>query len=91
VGDHDDVMAVQPVRPALRLLSGRAGSELLAWLPAVVLAWRGESFLYARRWWRSRCASGPDLSCEAETCRSRRRLVVRGGDFSCEVETSRAR
>jgi hypothetical protein len=24
---------------------------------------------------------GLDLSCEAETCRARRRLVVRGGDF----------
>jgi hypothetical protein len=40
-----------------------------------------------------RCASGPtrqsepDLSCEVETSRARRRLLVRGGDFSCEEET----
>jgi hypothetical protein len=32
--------------------------------------------------------SEPDLSCEAETCCARRRLVVRGGDFSCDAETS---
>jgi hypothetical protein len=29
------------------------------------------------------------LSCEAETCRARRRLVVRGGDFSCDAGTCR--
>jgi hypothetical protein len=29
-----------------------------------------------------------DLSCEAETCCARRRLVVRGGDFSCDADTS---
>jgi hypothetical protein len=34
---------------------------------------------------------GGDLSCEAETSRERRRLLVRGGDFSCEAKTSRAR
>jgi hypothetical protein len=27
------------------------------------------------------------LSCEAETSRARRRLLVRGGDLSCEAET----
>jgi hypothetical protein len=61
--------------------------------PAVVLVWRGESFLHVRRWWCSRrelslcvrahalvgadhVVRGVDLSCEAETCRARRRLVV---------------
>jgi hypothetical protein len=34
---------------------------------------------------------GGDLSCAAETCRERRRLVVRGGDLSCVAETFRAR
>jgi hypothetical protein len=29
---------------------------------------------------------GRDLSCEVETCRAGRRLVVRGRDFSCEAE-----
>jgi hypothetical protein len=29
-----------------------------------------------------------DLSCEMETCRARRRLVVRGGDLSCEGSPS---
>jgi hypothetical protein len=33
--------------------------------------------------------SEPDLSCEAETSRVMRRLLVRGGDLSCEAETSR--
>jgi hypothetical protein len=32
---------------------------------------------------------GGDLSCEEETCRVGRRLVVRGRDFSCEAETCR--
>jgi hypothetical protein len=31
------------------------------------------------------------MSCEGETSRARRRLVVRGGDLSCEAETCRAR
>jgi hypothetical protein len=32
---------------------------------------------------------GGDLSCEVETSRTWRRLVVRGRDFSCAAETSR--
>jgi hypothetical protein len=32
---------------------------------------------------------GRDFSCEVETCRVRRRLLVRGGDLLCEAETSR--
>jgi hypothetical protein len=46
VGDDGDGMAAQLVNLALRLLSG----ELLAWPPAVVLAWQAEPFLHARRW-----------------------------------------
>jgi hypothetical protein len=71
VRDDGDVMAVQPVRPALR--SCRGGPP--AWPPAVVPTWRGDSFTHSRRW-RCSCRvsgptrqSGPDLSCEAETCR----------------------
>jgi hypothetical protein len=33
---------------------------------------------------------GPRTS-RSQTCRARRRLVVRGGDLSCEAETSQAR
>jgi hypothetical protein len=33
---------------------------------------------------------GRDLSCEPETRRASRRLVVRAGDSSCEPETRRA-
>jgi hypothetical protein len=84
VGDDGDGMAAQPVRPTLRLLSG----QLLAWPPAVVFAWCGESFPHVRRWWCSRlglalCAmahapvGAGGRSCEAETYRARRRLVVR--------------
>jgi hypothetical protein len=76
VGDDGDVMAAQPVRPALR----PCWSELLAWLPAVP-ARRGESYFHARRWWRllrvwahvpvgvGLVVRGRDLSFEAETCR----------------------
>jgi hypothetical protein len=30
-----------------------------------------------------------ESSCEDETCRARRRLVVRGGDLPCEAEICR--
>jgi hypothetical protein len=78
VGDDGDVMAAQPVRPALRPLSGRAACMAASYC----ICMHREPFPHALRWWRSRCASGPmcqpgsDFSCEVETCRARRRLVV---------------
>jgi hypothetical protein len=95
VGDDVDGMVVQPGRPAL-------GASCLHGPLAGAFAWRGESFPHAS-WWRRSC---PRLvprvmahasvgvggsSCEAETSRTRQRLVVRGGDFSFEAETCRAR
>jgi hypothetical protein len=38
-----------------------------------------------------RASRGRDLSCEVETSRAKRRLVVRVGGLSCEAETRRAR
>jgi hypothetical protein len=82
-------MAAQPVRPALRLLSGVSclhGRQLLC-LHGV----GNHSSTRVGGGARTvgfRCAPGPTrqlepgLSCEAETCRVRRRLVVRGGDLS---------
>jgi hypothetical protein len=60
---------------------------MLSWPPALVLAWHGESFPHARRWWCSRPMPAPRAtahvpdgaggwSCEAETRHARRRLVV---------------
>jgi hypothetical protein len=83
VGDDGDVMAVQPVRPALRLLAGRAVSccSRMTWrfaplhmsvtmlVPCVRAHAPVGTGLLVR---------GGDLSCEAETCRARRRLVVGG-------------
>jgi hypothetical protein len=51
------------------------------------LSWRGETFPHARQWWCPRPVLAPRVmahvpvraggwSCEAETCRARRRLVV---------------
>jgi hypothetical protein len=90
VGDDGNVMAVQPVSPALRLLAGRAVSccSRMTWrfaplhmsvtmlVPCVRAHAPVGTGLIVR---------GRDLSCEAETCRARRRLVVRGGDSSWGV------
>jgi hypothetical protein len=92
VGDDVDGMAVQPGRPALRLLSRSVaciGRQLVHLHgagnrpPRVVL----EAFVpparaacHGPRLSRSRgeLMQGRDFSCETETCRARRRLV-RGG------------
>jgi hypothetical protein len=76
VGDDGDGMAAQPVRPALRLL----------WSPAVVLAWRGESFPHTHRGWCSRLGL---VSCVLAHTPVGARLVVRGGDLSCEDPSCR--
>jgi hypothetical protein len=96
VGDDGDGMAAQPGRPALRLMLGPAACMAASWcirmargivLPRV-------SVVVIAPWARAACHGpctsrsrgeverGRDLSCEAETCRARRRLVVQGGDLS---------
>jgi hypothetical protein len=67
-GDDGDVMAMQLVRSALRLLPG----EPSAWPPAVVPARRGDSFLHMAVLMpvsEPTHQLGPDFLCEAETCR----------------------
>jgi hypothetical protein len=85
-GDDGDVMAAQSVRPALRLLAGRA------------ICMAARCCILHDVEIRSICVSGvarvvrpgPGTS-QSQTCRARQRLVVRGGDFLCEAETSRVR
>jgi hypothetical protein len=98
VRDDGDVMAVQLVRPALRLLAGRAAC--MAASCCTCMMWRFVP-LHALMAMLEPCVwahtpvgtglvvRGEDLSCGAETCRARWRLVVRGEDFSCEAETCR--
>jgi hypothetical protein len=98
VGDEGDVMAAQPVRPALRPLSGRA--PCMAANCCICMA-QGTIPLHASVVALTLCVwahvpvgvgllvRGGDLSFEAETCRARWRLIVRGRDFSCEAETCR--
>jgi hypothetical protein len=89
VGDDVDVMAVQPERPALRLLSGLAACMTASWC----ICMARESFPHAFWWWCSRPGLTPLVMAHTPVGpgggRVRRRLLVRGGDFSCEVETSR--
>jgi hypothetical protein len=97
VGDGD-VMAAQPVKPALRLLSGRAAC--MAASCCTCMAWRivppraSVAVLVPCIWAHAPVGAGlvvrgGDLSWGAETCRARQRLVVRGGYLSCEAETCR--
>jgi hypothetical protein len=86
-GDDGDVMVARLVRPALRLLPGQV--VCMAASCCFCVTWRftpscasvamPESCVWALRTSRSR------------TCRTRRRLVVRGRDLSCETETYRVR
>jgi hypothetical protein len=92
-GDDGNVMATQLVRPALRILLGRATCmaasccTCMTWgiIPPcasmVVLALCVRAHVLAGA---GLLVRGGDLSCEAEICRARQRLVV-------EAETSRAR
>jgi hypothetical protein len=94
VGDDVDGMAARPDRPALRLLLGPAACMTASWsicmargviLPRVslkVLAPQARAVCHGPRTSRSR-----GRSCEAETCRARQRLIVRGGDL-CEDPSS---
>jgi hypothetical protein len=91
VGDDDNVMAAQQVRPALRLLSGRA--TCMAASCCTCMAWRfvpphaSVMVLATCVWAHKPVGAGPivrggDLSCDVETSRARRRLLVQGGDLS---------
>jgi hypothetical protein len=85
VGDDGDGMVVQPGRPALRLLSGPAvcmGRQMVRLHGAGNRSptRRGggvRATCHGPRPSRSRgeLTRGGDLSCEAESCRARRRLV----------------
>jgi hypothetical protein len=95
VGDDGDVMAMQPVWLALRLLSRWATCMAASW--CTCMAW---GIVPPRASvWCSRCGlslhvlahelvgadlvvRGGDLSCEVETCRARWRLLVQGEDLS---------
>jgi hypothetical protein len=95
VRDDVDGMVVQPDRPALRLLSEPAACMTASWCicmargivpPRVtmeVLMPQARVACQGPRTSRSRgeLMRGRDLSCEAEACRARRRLV--GGDPPC--------
>jgi hypothetical protein len=77
VGDDGDGMAVQPGRPALRLLSG---ASCLHGPPACVFAWCRETIPHAS-WWRCpRLEVAPCVVADAlvgvEEARMGQRLVV---------------
>jgi hypothetical protein len=89
VGDDVDGMAVQPDRPALRLLSRPAACMTANWCTCMA---RGivpprvsvrALVPQARAACHGPCTSrSRGRSCEAEASRARRRLLVRGGDLS---------
>jgi hypothetical protein len=90
VGDDVDGTAMQPSRPALRLLSGPAacmGRQL------VPLHGAGNRSPMRRGGGShasgSRRVSWPTSQSDLGGARARQRLVVRGGDLSCEAETYR--
>jgi hypothetical protein len=98
VGDDGDLTAAQPSRAALRLLSGpaaRAGRQLVHLhgmgnrSPRVIVGvftpWDHATWFGLRLGRRRRLLIRmSSLSCEAETCRVRRRLIG-GGPFSWEL------
>jgi hypothetical protein len=92
VGDDGDGMAAQPIRPALRHLSGSAAC--MAANCCICMTW-GIVPPHASVVVLASCAiahapvRAGGRSSEAKTSRARRRLLVRGRDL-CEAETSRA-
>jgi hypothetical protein len=92
VGDDGDVMVAQPVRPALRLLAGRAvcmaasccilhdveirSSICVGGVARVVRPGPRTSRGRTSRVRQRLVVRDEDLLCEAKTCRTRRRLVV---------------
>jgi hypothetical protein len=98
VGDNIDGMAVQPGRPALRILSGSAACMTASWCicmvggivpPRVTV----EALMpQAHAACHGSCTSqSRHSSREEETCHARRRLIVQGEDSSCKAETCRVR
>jgi hypothetical protein len=82
VGDDGDVMAAQPVRQALRLLSRRAAC--MAAGCCTFMTWG--IVPRARRWWCSRRGLSSRVWAHAPV---RAGLVVRGEDLSCKAKTCR--
>jgi hypothetical protein len=83
VEDDVDGMAVQPVRPTLRPLSG----QLLAWAAQLVPLHGAGNHSPTRRGAGARASASRRVSwlvpqSELGGARARRRLVVRGGDLS---------
>jgi hypothetical protein len=82
VGDDDDGMDAQPVRPALRLLLVSVACMAASY--CICMAW--ELFPHARWWWCSRLGLTSCTMAHAPVGagggRARRILVVRGGDLS---------
>jgi hypothetical protein len=87
VGDDGDVMPAQPVRPALRLLVGRAVCMAASY--CILHDMEIRSSICVGGVARVVCL-GPRTG-RSQTCRARWGLVVRGGDLSCEAGTCRAR
>jgi hypothetical protein len=84
VGDDVDGMVAQLGRPVLRLLSGLAACMAANW--CVCMAWGVVPPLVVAKVLAPRVMAHTPVgvggsSCEAETCRVRRRLV--GGDPPC--------
>jgi hypothetical protein len=85
VGDDVDGMAVQPDRPALRLLSGPAACMTASWhicMARGIVPPRVSVVVLAPRVMAHVPVGAGESSCEAETALARRRLVMRGGDLS---------
>jgi hypothetical protein len=84
VGDDGDVMAAQPVRPALRLFAGRAICMAASYCILHDVEIRssicvgGDARVVRPGLRTSRGRTGGDLSCEAESCRVRQRLSSSG-------------
>jgi hypothetical protein len=84
VGDDGDGMSAQPVRPALRLLSGSTACMTASC--CIFMAWgvvppRTSVVVLAPRVMAHIPVGARGRSCEAETCRARWRLL--GRDPSC--------
>jgi hypothetical protein len=77
VGDDGDVMAARLVRLALRLLAGRAACIAASCCILHDVEIRSSTCVSGSAS-ESTHQSGLDLSCEAETCRARRRLSSSG-------------
>jgi hypothetical protein len=82
-GDDGDVMVVRLFRPALRLLPGAGclhGRQLL-------FSRDVEIRFSVRIGGDARVVCLDPRTCRSQTCRARRRIVVRGGNLPCEAET----